>query len=128
MYLYSSITNGFYKTGIHDAAIPLDVVEITDDEHAALLEAQARGQVIQADASGKPVAVALPRPTDEQLATSIRAERDAKLAACDWTQIADAPLSAEVKAAWATYRQALRDVTAQETFPASVTWPEEPGV
>lgn len=57
------------------------------------------------------------------LATQIRAERDAKLAACDWTQAADAPVN---QAIWATYRQALRDITDQETFPESVIWPEEP--
>jgi hypothetical protein len=55
----------------------------------------------------------------------IRSQRDRLLAACDWTQLADAP-SAK-KTDWATYRQALRD------FPASisdarlpVTWPHDP--
>ncbi|GAB6124338.1 tail fiber assembly protein [Humidesulfovibrio idahonensis] len=65
--------------------------------------------------------------TAEGKAALIRATRDAKLTACDWTQLADAPLSAEVKAAWSTYRQALRDITAQAGFPQDVTWPSEPG-
>lgn len=39
------------------------------------------------------------------------------------TQVADAPVD---KAAWATYRQALRDITAQQGFPWNVTWPEQP--
>lgn len=69
------------------------------------------------------LALANPPPTPEQLATQIRSERDAKLQACDWTQVADAPVD---QAAWATYRQALRDITDQETFPESVTWPEVP--
>jgi hypothetical protein len=59
-------------------------------------------------------------------AAPARAERDRLLLASDWTQLLDSPLSAEVKAAWATYRQALRDVTAQQGFPADVTWPEHP--
>jgi hypothetical protein len=63
--------------------------------------------------------------TDEQ-AASIRAQRDRLLAASDWTQVADSPLTTDVKTAWATYRQALRDVPAQSTFPASVTWPPAP--
>jgi len=27
---------------------------------------------------------------------------------------------------WATYRQALRDITAQEGFPYEVVWPPKP--
>lgn len=56
-------------------------------------------------------------------AAQVRAERNGKLTASDWTQVADAPVD---KAAWATYRQALRDVTAQEGFPWTITWPEQP--
>tara|TARA_R100001460_G_scaffold106168_1_gene153450 strand:+ start:303 stop:521 length:219 start_codon:yes stop_codon:yes gene_type:complete len=37
--------------------------------------------------------------------------RNVKLARCDWTQAPDSPLSDTKKAEWATYRQALRDLT-----------------
>lgn len=57
-------------------------------------------------------------------ANMIRAERNARLAACDWTQLSDAPVNS---LAWANYRQALRDVTAQPGFPWSVEWPVLPG-
>ena len=40
-----------------------------------------------------------------------RQVRNAKLAKCDWTQAPDSPLSDTKKAEWATYRQALRDLT-----------------
>ena len=60
---------------------------------------------------------------DAQQATSVRIERDGKLKDTDWTQVADAPVD---KAAWATYRQALRDVTVQTGFPWEVTWPTQP--
>jgi hypothetical protein len=50
----------------------------------------------------------------------IRIERDALLAACDWTQLPDTPAD---KVAWATYRSELRDVTNQ-TLP--VAWPVKP--
>lgn len=60
---------------------------------------------------------------DEALAQAIRYGRDQRLAASDWTQVADAPVDA---AAWATYRQALRDVPAQAGFPDNITWPETP--
>lgn len=60
----------------------------------------------------------------------IRYQRGSRLAACDWTQTIDAPLSAEQKTAWATYRQALRDMTttyADVTDPATIVWPLYPG-
>jgi len=60
---------------------------------------------------------------DAEQAKSVRATRDAKLAECDWTQVADAPVD---KTVWATYRQALRDITAQEGFPWTITWPDAP--
>jgi hypothetical protein len=53
----------------------------------------------------------------------IRSQRDALLKDTDWTQVPDSPADA---AAWATYRQALRDITGQEGFPSDVTWPEKP--
>ena len=60
---------------------------------------------------------------DAEQAKSVRATRGEKLAECDWTQVADAPVD---KAVWATYRQALRDVTTQTGFPWTITWPDEP--
>jgi hypothetical protein len=60
---------------------------------------------------------------DASQATIERQQRDAKLASSDWTQVADAPVD---KAAWATYRQALRDVPTQTGFPWEVTWPTTP--
>lgn len=59
----------------------------------------------------------------EEAAAEIRYERDKLLSACDWTQVADAPVDS---AAWATYRQALRDVPGQEGFPQNIVWPTEP--
>ena len=55
--------------------------------------------------------------------TDIKAKRNALLAASDWTQVADAPVD---QAAWATYRQALRDVPEQEGFPSEIAWPVQP--
>ena len=60
---------------------------------------------------------------DAEQSASVRTSRNDKLAQCDWTQLAD---STADKPAWATYRQALRDVTVQEGFPWNVTWPVEP--
>lgn len=61
---------------------------------------------------------------DDQQAANVRTDRNQRLSACDWTQLPDAPVDA---AAWATYRQSLRDVTKQPGFPWSVEWPTPPG-
>jgi len=53
-------------------------------------------------------------------AKSVRDDRTKRLSDSDWTQIAD---STADKAAWAIYRQALRDVTKQDGFPWTITWP-----
>lgn len=58
-----------------------------------------------------------------QQATAVRSSRDAKLAATDWTQVADAPVD---QAAWAAYRQELRALPEQAGFPWEVTWPTQP--
>ena len=57
---------------------------------------------------------------------AVRAERDRLLTASDWTQVADAPLTASVKQAWADYRQALRDIPQTQNNPDSIVWPEVP--
>jgi hypothetical protein len=44
----------------------------------------------------------------------------------DWTQIQNNPLTAEQQAAWATYRQELRDITTQSGYPFNVIWPTPP--
>jgi len=61
--------------------------------------------------------------TDAAQAASVRQQRDDKLSKCDWTQVADAPVD---KAAWATYRQALRDLPKEVGFPWDMAWPTEP--
>ena len=60
---------------------------------------------------------------DAEQATNVRNSRTEKLKDSDWTQIAD---STADKAAWATYRQALRDITAQAGFPWTIDWPDAP--
>lgn len=59
-------------------------------------------------------------------AEAMRAKRDALLTSCDWTQLPDSPLSVALRAEWATYRQALRDITTQGGFPHDVLWPVAP--
>jgi hypothetical protein len=72
--------------------------------------------LVEPDAEGKAA-------MDANRAEQTRLERNRLLSNCDWTQVADSPVD---KAAWATYRQALRDITAQSGFPWSVEWPTQP--
>lgn len=60
---------------------------------------------------------------DAEQAKSVREQRNQKLADCDWTQLAD---STADKATWATYRQALRDISKQTGFPWTIDWPVAP--
>lgn len=53
----------------------------------------------------------------------VRAQRDRLLLACDWTQLPDVPLATQT--AWASYRQALRDITLQAD-PFNLVWPVTP--
>lgn len=63
--------------------------------------------------------------TSQRLAAEkqVRLQRNQLLKDSDWTQITDTPTDKE---AWVLYRQALRDITAQEGFPFNITWPDVP--
>lgn len=63
---------------------------------------------------------------DAKAAESVRTQRDAKLAESDWMVIKSSETGIALAAEWATYRQALRDITAQDGFPSEITWPTEP--
>lgn len=69
-----------------------------------------------------PEEIAAARPTPEQAWANIRARRDMLLLSCDWTQLPDVPVDS---AAWAVYRQALRDITNRpDAF--AIIWPVAP--
>ena len=61
---------------------------------------------------------------DAKAAASVRTQRDAKLAETDWTGMSDVTMAADM----ATYRQALRDITAHSDFPnlEDSDWPTKP--
>jgi hypothetical protein len=61
---------------------------------------------------------------DETYLARLRYWRDGELARTDWTQVADAPVD---KAAWAIYRQALRDLPASNADPRQIELPAQPG-
>jgi len=94
----STTTDGSSDWGYHDGSTPPTQAEI---------EAQ------------------IPSAVTAENWKEVRRKRDNKLYNSDWTQSTDSPLSDAKKAEWATYRQALRDVTNQSD-PLNITWPTEP--
>jgi len=52
--------------------------------------------------------------------------RNKLLFSTDWTQIPNNPLTSEMQAEWATYRQELRDIPQQSGYPYNVVWPVAP--
>jgi hypothetical protein len=68
-----------------------------------------------------------PEPLPEQqVAETMRSKRDGLLAASDWVVAVAYEQQVLVSEPWSTYRQALRDITAQEGFPYEVVWPTKP--
>jgi hypothetical protein len=121
-----------------DSPVPsgVNTIEITDDDWLMLLEGQGIGQIMKIDADGNPALEDPPPPTDEQVAVSVRADRDARLAETDWlllrhqdeTVVGKATtLTADEATTLVDYRQALRDVPTQAGFPHEIDWPQEPG-
>jgi hypothetical protein len=66
---------------------------------------------------------AFPDATNEQKWEQIKLWRNAELNRTDWTQVADSPAD---KSAWATYRQALRDLPAQGGLADDAEFPTAP--
>jgi len=60
--------------------------------------------------------------SEEQIAGEIRSKRNHLLKMTDTLALTDRTMTAEMTA----YRQALRDVPNQNTFPTSVVWPIQP--
>jgi hypothetical protein len=61
--------------------------------------------------------------SDELYLIRMRLWRDKELSRTDWTQVADAPVDKE---AWATYRQALRDLPSSNINPRLIELPVAP--
>ena len=64
--------------------------------------------------------------TADQKASRIRAKRDSLMTQSDFYVMPDYPSDPDSLAIVKTYRQTLRDITKQGTFPESVVWPDVP--
>lgn len=101
-------------------------VDITDEYYNEIFVGHSAGKIISKDGNGYPIIVDSPAPTDEQLATSARAQRDQLLAETDYLLMPDYPITTEKMALVKTYRQLLRDITKQAGFPTTIDWPVMP--
>jgi hypothetical protein len=61
----------------------------------------------------------------KNLSASVRADRDRRLQETDWVVIKAYERNENIPAEWEVYRQALRDVPSQPSFP-HVVWPVKP--
>lgn len=62
----------------------------------------------------------------EVIKESLRPERNRLLAESDWTQLNDSPLAEDKIAAWAAYRQDLRDLTGNVDNSGKAEFPVAP--
>lgn len=90
-----------------------------DQARIAAAAAAAAAQVAEQTAQDE--SARLPRLWEQ-----LRVARNKKLTSCDWTQLSDAPITAEQVEAWRLYRQALRDLPQTVTDPTQVQWPTPP--
>lgn len=74
--LYSKSTGGFYDRAIHGSNIPNDVIELTAEQHVALLAGQSTGKRIVGDKHGYPTLQDPPQVTSTQIWTQIQTKRD----------------------------------------------------
>jgi len=129
---FSPSTGAFYDDGFWDAPLPDDVSEVSAEDHAALMEAASRGQVIQAGPDGAPVAVDAPAPPVETLAVMARRRRDGEIERLRWlverhrdeiTLGVTTTLTAEDFILVLQHIQLLRDLPDQAGFPDQIEWP-----
>lgn len=116
------LPTAFYRDDIH-AKIPSAAKAITESQWAEFVEHPGARRFVDGA-----VVEYVPVPTDTELASQIRAQRDRLLAETDYLLMPDYPIAGEALDALAVYRQALRDITKQDTFPAAVSWPEKPEI
>ncbi len=88
-------------------------------------ESEYNSNVVFEDDSAKPSWSDVENEKPNEQWIIVRAQRDGKLVACDWTVLTDVPMSDSKREQWEVYRQALRDISNQPD-PFNITWPTPP--
>lgn len=102
----------------------LEVAELTDEQAEQVEASDALLFLVE----GKLLTIKakLWATNPEAVKESLRPERNRLLAESDWTQLTDAPLPEDKRAAWAAYRQDLRDLTDDIDENGEVEFPVKP--
>jgi hypothetical protein len=102
--------------------LPADASISCDGQSVAVTPQPPRlvGNLLRAATASPP-----PPPEGDRMAY-LRHVRDLLIGCTDWTQAADSPLTEEQRSAWATYRQALRDLPASYAGDGQIPWPVTP--
>lgn len=131
---WSPSLGGFCHPDVLDV-MPDDSVELTEDDYQALLDGQTEGKLIVKADSGLPLLQDPPPPTAEQLATSERYWRDARLSVTDSLVVRHrdeqeagraTTLGAEQYQQLQGYRLDLRDWPDSKDFPDEAKRPAAP--
>jgi hypothetical protein len=113
-----------YGYGIYDFSMPPEHDVFEKLEEVAPVKSQDNGVFYQTRIVVPMNEEEIAARTEQEWA-SVRAQRNYRLSACDWTQLPDAPLTTAQVADWVSHRQALRDITTQ-TDPFNILWPNAP--
>lgn len=122
---YSKTTNSFYDKEIHGDKIPDDAVEITAEEHAALMQGQTQGKVITFDEDGRPMLAEPTPPNDDALKAICKKQAMARLAESDFSELPSVRAAITNGAEFDAYRAAVRALAinpvTNPTFPERVS-------
>lgn len=105
---------------------PGDLIEMSEEQLAFVKSEFDQGSIVRYEGGQFVTYKRDDRPPDDVLWRVLRDKRSRLLSQSDWTQVSDNQLSSEVRAAWASYRQALRDLPDITVDPASPIWPIKP--
>lgn len=126
-YEVGSVVDGL--TVVDGATLDVDMGAAVETRYWKNGEWRPRGNRPQGDLSYWDSNAEMWRLDNTKLQSYIREMRNYKLTACDWTQLPDAPLNAQKKEEWLTYRQKLRDLPPlynNVTDFNHVVWPNPP--
>lgn len=135
--LFSPSTLTFFDRSLWPHDLPADALPITPEQHKAVLDQLSEGLVLAATPDGQPLAVEPPPPSEADLASRARSQRDGRIEAVQWivqrhqSEMALALATTLDAAAYLElqqYVQQLRDVPSQAGFPLSIDWPPPPAI
>lgn len=124
MHYYSKTTLGFYNKEINGENMPVDVVEVQDQDYVALMKGQSAGKIIVPNEAGFPILSDMPPPTPEELKEKCKSTAKRKLEDTDYSQAEDVRKILINVAEFDAYRSVVRGLFFNPV--PNPTWPAEP--